>query len=575
MGSYAAIARTVNKARSTIHDSKQDSGETYPPALQQTLEAIAYLEEDEAEQELIEQTKARFAQFDRAIKDLEFRGAEFEKCRKSAAYFLKTWCWTYDPRRSPSTIPFNLFQKQEDYLYWLTDRIKSKECGIVEKSRDMGLTWLCAGFAVWQLIFVPGSKVTFGSRKQDLVDKLGDTDSIFQKMRQLLETLPLWLRPKDYSDNLLKIINNDNGSIVTGESGDNMGRGGRSRIYFLDEFAFVARAKNVDAAVSNNADVRIYVSTPNGDGNVFAKKRFSGKLPAFRFHWLEDPRKNGWYVKNSEGEIVARGNGHGAPNGAIYPWYIKQKDTLDPVVLAQEVDIDYAASKVGVTIPNAWIMAAINLKLNPIGDRVAGLDIADEGGDLNVLIIRRGPVVKLEDIESWSEGNTTQTAYRARNILEFKKVRHLNYDANGCGAGVGGTLNSAEDLRFTLTGIMGGAGVGEKFYSEYNRKAKDMFKNLRAESWWNMRRRFEKTYEHVNKIKEHPLSELISIPNHTELISQLGQPEWRFNDKGQIVIEGKPEMAKRGVKSPDFADALVYTFTGISSADNLSWIGKA
>jgi phage terminase large subunit len=456
------------------------------------------------------------------------------QCASDPAQWVKDWVWTYDPRRSPAVIPMNLFDRQSAYLYWRQERRSRKEHGLIEKSRDMGLTWLncCAQLHAW--LFESGYKGTVGSRKEMLVDRIGDPDSIFEKMRFIIRYLPDWMRPQNYSDGSLKLINKDKGCSITGEAGDNMGRGGRSSVYDVDEAAFIERAERVDAAISQNTEVVFYTSTPNGPGNPFAQKRLSGKIEVFTFHWRDDPRKDD-------------------------KWYQKQVSTLDPVIVAQEIDIDYNASIEGVTIPHKWVLAAINLDLPMRGDQTAGLDIADEGKDSNVLIARHGPVVT--DIESWGEGNTTQTAYKTIELARTLQFAHLNYDAIGVGAGVGGTLSSADHLPFTIQPINGSGAVSDTVWSEFDdRTSSEIFKNLRAELWWLLRRRFEKTYEHVNGLATYPLDELISIPNHPMLIAQLSQPLRKFNESGKIVIESKEDMARRGIKSPDYADALVYAF---------------
>jgi phage terminase large subunit len=53
---------------------------------------------------------------------------------------------------------------------------------------------------------------------------------------------------------------------------------------------------------------------------------------------------------------------------------------------------------------------------------------------------------------------------------------------------------------------------------------------------------------------------MISIPNHPELIAQLSLPLWQTTDTGKTKLESKPDMKKRGVGSPDFADALAYRY---------------
>lgn len=448
-------------------------------------------------------------------------------------------------------------------MQWRRDRRRAKEYGLIEKSRDAGLTWLncCANVHSW--LFEPSFKGSIGSRKQDLVDRLGDPDSIFEKMRMILKYLPPWMLPAedDYSTNHLKFINRANGATITGEAGDNMGRGGRSTTYDIDEAAFIERPMLVDAAVSENTNVVFYTSTPNGSGNAFAEKRHGGKIHVFTFHWLSDPRKNKWELRSPEGKILKIGRGEGAPIGAVYPWYEDKKKKLDPVVLAQEIDIDYTASIAGICIPAKWVRAAVGLSLSTAGHRTAGLDVAEEGRDSNVWVDRVGPVV--QNVEQWGYGNTTQTAFKAIELGKKRAIAHLSYDGTGVGAGVGGTMHSSENLPFTLDRVMGSASPSNEPWEDFNAAggqevptAKDIFANRRAELWWKVRRRFEKTYERVTQGIAYDDAELISIPQDEELISQLSQLRRIYNNAGKILIESKASTGK----SPDKADALVYAF---------------
>lgn len=500
-------------------------------------------------------------------------------------YNVVDWCndfvWTYDPRRQPSNIPFDLYPKQEEFLNWITDRYELKEDCIAEKSRDTGFTWLCVLWATHRMLFYSGFKATFGSRKAGLVDTLGDPDSIFEKVRMLIRGLPWWMRPKRLADNKLKITNKDNGSTLTGEGGDNMGRGGRSSIYFKDESAFIERPEKVDAAVSNNSDCKVDISTPNGPGNPFYRKRMSKLFPVFTCHWLDDERKNIWELRDEHGAIVATGHGRNAPEGAKYPWYEKMKRSLDKVILAQEVDLDYMASIEGVCIPHEWVMAAVDLcdrlNLPRNGRPKAGLDVADGGKDKSVLTSRRGCVV--ENIESRSEGNTNSTAYWARDLCYSWGVDLLNYDGIGIGAGVGGTLALDPNLRIRVQKVVGSGDTTDTVWECFDyRTSGELFHNLRAELWWMVRRRFEKTYEFTTGEAIYPLDELISIPNHPDLIVQLSSPLRKYTDSGKTLIESKEDMAKRSIESPDFADSLVYAFApdyapvfGVSNSASYSY----
>lgn len=481
-----------------------------------------------------------------------------QRCAEDIWYFVNAYCWTYDPRdQHDSEMMFRLFARQEEFLGWLQEREKNQEDGLAEKCRDVGFTWLCSAYALHSWLFRKGFKAGFGSRVKMLVDRKGDPDTIFEKIRFLLYHLPRWMLPAGFNerlhDGLCKLLNPEMGSSIIGEGGDNIGRGGRTTIYFLDEAAFVQRPKKIDAALSQNSRCKIHVSTPNGMGNPFAQKRFSGKYPVFTFRWTDDPRKDA-------------------------AWYQKQKDTLDPVILAQEVDIDYSASIEGICIPANWVQAAVDLdkKLAAKGiilprtaPIVAGLDIAEAGKNKNVFVPRQGPVIL--PVRTWEQMNTTQTAWKAADIAEELAVATLCYDCIGVGAGVRGTFDSSErKLRFKTVAVQSGESPSDRIWPD-KKTSKERFFNLRAELWWTARTRFEKTYEYVEHGIQHPLDELISIPNDSELIAQLSLPLCFSTDTGKTLIESKAAMAKRGISSPDFADALVFSLASDVLAVLTSW----
>lgn len=246
----------------------------------------------------------RFRRLEEVEKDPSQIPLEIELCRRSTVHLFNNWAWTYDPRNAgtgmPSLLPFNLWPKQAEFLTWLDDLVLKRRArdGLVEKSRDSGFTWLAAGWAWAKWRFVPGFDIAFGSRIVDLVDKIGDPDTIFQKIRQFHAALPHWLQPSGFfpsrHDNYLRFVNPENGNTIKGQGGDNMGRGGRVKVYFIDEAAFLQHAESVDKATSATASTRIWGSTVNGVGNLFHQKRFGGKIKpenVFVFDVADDPRK--------------------------------------------------------------------------------------------------------------------------------------------------------------------------------------------------------------------------------------------------------------------------------------------
>lgn len=503
--------------------------------------------------------KSRIDALNKIRSDAKYLSALKIYYAENPADFITDWVVTYDPRKDPSLIPFVLWEKQREFISWLWDRYRNKEDGLVEKSRDAGVTWLCMSFAVWLWLFHPGAKVGFGSRKESLVDEIGNPDSIFEKGRLILQKLPIEFVPEGYREKtdatFMKLINRASGATITGEAGDNIGRGGRNGIYFKDEAAFYERPDKIDAALSHNSDVKIDVSTPNGNGNPFYRKRHSGKVPVYVFDWRDDPRKDN-------------------------AWYEHQKETTEPWILAQEVDRDYNASVEGICIPAKWVRAAIDADLKDTGFAVAGLDVADEAGE-NVLTIKEGVVVK--KVIPWTGINTTQTARKAVNLCNENRVVLMNYDAIGVGAGVTGEIAELKTVylgsgQYMPTVIPVNTGNDELtgMYTDVI-PDKKLFVNKRASMWWRGRRRFERTYEHVNGIKKWPIKDLISIPNDTELVSQLSQPLVKYKDGGKIQIESKKDMRKRGIKSPDRADSLLLAFDNeemVPTAAEKSQIGS-
>jgi hypothetical protein len=470
--------------------------------------------------------------------------------------FIEDWCVTIDPRNvgkgKPVTMPFVLFPRQKEAIQFLYDHVlvKKRHC-LFDKCRDSGATWFCCAFSVWLWLFHEGSAIGWGSRKQQLVDLAGDMSSIFEKMRGIIRNIPDPLMPKGFNKKrdlrgLMKILNPDNGASIVGECGDNIGRGGRTTCYFKDESAHYPRPQPIESALGNNTDVQIDISTHLGTDTVFFNK--TQKWPRdriFEFSWDQNPlHTQEWYDKQE-----ADYNDMGMPH-----------------LMQQEVLRNPAGSKINVVIPNAWVLAAVDAHLYmhlPVeGKKCLGLDVADEGKDENALCQRHGILV--QDVESWHHGTTTETCEHAFLKCDEKRVYELVYDNIGVGAGVKGAAkdkNKARKKKITAIGWCAGGEVIDKKHEFVEGKTNaDMFKNAKAQAWWELRERFRKVWEAVNLDKIYDASEMISISSAIEdqqtLCNQLSQATYQFDGAGKIVIDKLGE----GVRSPNMADAVVIAF---------------
>ncbi|MVN88622.1 hypothetical protein GO986_17950 [Deinococcus sp. HMF7620] len=112
----------------------------------------------------------------------EARLAAIEKARRDPVWFINLFCWTLDPRNVaeglPGVLPLRLRPRQEEYVAWLDERVRGRQNGLTEKSRDEGMTWVLCAYYVHHWLFWKDFKGGIGSRKEVLVDRLGDMDSI-------------------------------------------------------------------------------------------------------------------------------------------------------------------------------------------------------------------------------------------------------------------------------------------------------------------------------------------------------------------------------------------------------------
>ena len=495
--------------------------------------------------------------------------------RENPARFISDWGCTVDPRKievgQPAVIPFVLFPRQVEWIAWVLERWRAQEPGVNPKSRESGVSWLAMALSSTLCLFYEGMAIGCGSRKEEYVDKIGAPKALFWKARKFIELLPAEFRngfdPQNDAPHM-RIMFRQTGSVITGEAGDNIGRGDRTSIYFVDEAGFLEHPETVDAALSQTTNCRIDIGTANGTGNPFHRK--VTEWPAsrvFQFHWRDDPRKDA-------------------------AWYAKQVDELDPVTIAQELDINFAASVEGVLIPSAWVQAAIDahakLGITPTGGRSGALDVADEGRDLNAFCGAHG--ILIEFLEEWSgKGDdifgTVQRAFRHCDEMGY---RSFKYDADGLGAGVRGdarVINEGREdysTRVSVEAFRGSAGViNPESEDVKGRQNQDYFANLKAQMWWRLRVLFQNTFRAVVKGAAFDPDAVIAIPSglasRGKLCMELSQPTFSVNAAGKLVIDKAPD----GAKSPNLADAVMIRFAETTSgmpaitADMISQVMQA
>lgn len=465
--------------------------------------------------------------------------------------FLMDWGITHDPRnlerKQPALVPFMLFDKQIDLIEYILRKMYSGAPGLIEKSRDTGASWVTMALACTLCLFKRDLVIGFGSRKEEYVDKLDDPKSLFYKARAFMRYLPPEFRGSwvDKDAPFMRLVFRDTGSAITGEAGDNIGRGGRTWAYFVDESAHLERPALVDDALSANTNVRIDLSSVKGMANSFATKRFGGVVEVFTFRWQDDPRKNQkWYEE------------------------LTTKKGYSAVTIAQEYDIDYSASVEGTVIPSAWIASAVDahtrLGLKPTGAYRAALDVADEGVDINAFAGRHGFL--LNNLDGWSgKGSDIYgTVAKTLGLCDAWGYKAFDYDADGMGVGVRGdarVLNEKRAVKIMANPWRGSAGVRDPLRKDVEPLPnEDTFANLKAQEWWALRVRFQLTHRWVTEGVRCDPDAIISLasdlPYLNTLMVELAQPTYSHNGAGKILIDKKPD----GAASPNYADAVMICY---------------
>lgn len=187
-------------------------------------------------------------------------------------------------------------------------------------------------------------------------------------------------------------------------------------------------------------------------------------------------------------------------------------------------------------IPYGWIVRAQERDLAPGPLAELGVDVARYGTDETVIYRRLGPVARLQGV--FGQQPTTETTGQV--VKALRETHAVLAKVDGVGVG-GGVVDQLAEQGFPVADMQAGARPNDP----------ETFKNARAEWYWGLRQRFE-------------AGDIDLDPDDTELAAQLAQIKYKYTSRGQLQIESKDEMKKRGLSSPDRADALMLAFAPVS-----------
>jgi len=259
--------------------------------------------------------------------------AERRQAKKDCAIFISSFLKTFDPRPDviPHDVDFVLYEFQDKSVKNIVDKVFNGGDLLIEKSRDMGVSWISLAVLLWCWLFVDGFQALVGSRKEDYVDN-GQIDSLFGKLDYMIRNIKdRELLPPGFDvakhRTYMKLVNPNNGNTILGESSNkNFSRAGRYTVVFFDELGFWPDARRSWQAAGDATRFRLAVTTPPDEPSFAKSLRFSDKIEVLTLHWKLHPRKDD-------------------------AWYEYEKSRRNEEEVLHELDISWEYSSVGKPYP--------------------------------------------------------------------------------------------------------------------------------------------------------------------------------------------------------------------------------
>ncbi|MBK9446193.1 MAG: terminase [Betaproteobacteria bacterium] len=274
----------------------------------------------------------------------------------------------------------------------------------------------------------------------------------------------------------------------------------------------------VRPALADREGWALFIGTPKGT-NLFSEL----------FYRSTSGSESDWY-----GEIR-----RATDTGAISPEELdRAKREMTPSQWAQEMECDFSAAVENALVDLNTVLEAQRRQLPPEEHAqeavVLGVDVARYGDDRSVVAVRQGR--RCFPFRVWRGLDLMTLAGNVARVMDELKPHATFVDQTGIGSGV---VDRLRQLGRRVVGVE----FGGTPYSEGVGGAQ--FLNRRAEMWWAMAE-WVKTGQ---------------LPATPELIGELTAPTYSFgNAAGRLQLESKEDMKKRGLPSPDLADALALTF---------------
>ena len=456
--------------------------------------------------------------------------------------------------KAGAIVPFALNGPQK-YIHQRVEEQRAKTGrvrAVILKGRQQGCSTYIEGRFYWRVSHSRGVRAFILTHEDEA------TNNLFELANRYHENCPSLVRPSTSAANAkeLHFDKLDSGYKVGTAGNKAVGRSATVQLFHGSEVGFWPNAQQHAAgilqAIPDEPGTEVFKeSTANGIGNYFHKEwqdAESGRseyiaifVPWF---WSEEYRKDvpaGFTLDEEENQYR---EAYGLDLEQMAWRRAKIIELKDPMLFKQEYPATAAeafqVSGLDPYIKPETVLAARKAETEAIGERRLGVDPARFGDDRTSICYRQ--TRKVHWIRSYTKKSTMEVAGLVVMAIKETKAQQCAIDVGGLGAGVYDRV--AE--------IVGGSGwdgpscqVVQVNSSESPIDAVK-YTNKRAEMW--------------GEVREWLQRQPAQIPDVDELQADLTQIRYSYDSNNALKMERKEDMKKRGLRSPDMADALGLTF---------------
>jgi hypothetical protein len=487
------------------------------------------------------------------IEDLRSAGDHATKVKGDLEYFSQ---YLKIRPKVGSLAPFVLNPAQLE-LHRIIEEQKAKTGRVrvvVLKARQLGVSTYVASRFYHRVVNAPGLRTII------LAHKVDASRNLFQIVKRFHDQLPDEMRPSIGVSNAEELIFDkiDSGYLVQVATTEGAGRSATAQLLHASETAFWPDLQTQWASVMQTVPDMdgtevIIETTANGYNDFFKlwRKAEAGEsefLPIF-LPWSVAPEyratvPDDFEMTSAEKRLAEL---HKLDVEQIVWRRNKVSQLGGEELFCQEYPLTaseaFIAASFDSFIPAESVLRARKEEIEPYGDLILGVDPAGGGTDFTAIAWRRGHCIT--KIEKRKLDDTMQTVGWIGQIIREDKPARVNVDISGLGIGIHDRL-----LEQHSNGLIRGVNFAGKPIEppvlDESGKPGGGPANRRAEMWANLKT---------------ALSGRFSIPDRDSLQGDLTSVGFKFNSSGQLLLESKQDLRRRGVPSPDEGDAVALCFS--------------